>query len=48
VQHIEFDYPIDQFRAAAAHETIYFEKDSHPNVRGNALAAEYLRGVLHS
>jgi hypothetical protein len=45
---IEFRYPVDQFRAAAAHETIYFEKDSHPNVRGNALAAEYLRGVLRS
>jgi hypothetical protein len=45
---IEYHYPIDEFRAAAAHETIYFQKDSHPNVRGNALAAEYLRGLFRS
>lgn len=43
---IEFLYPVDRFRAASAHETLYFQKDSHPNVRGNALAADYLRGVL--
>lgn len=43
---IEFHYPVDQFRAAAAKEKIYFDKDSHPNVRGNAVAADYLRDVL--
>ncbi|HEX6789927.1 MAG TPA: GDSL-type esterase/lipase family protein [Candidatus Krumholzibacteria bacterium] len=45
---IEFYYPIDEFRAAAARERLYFDKDSHPNVRGNALAAEFLLSVLHS
>jgi hypothetical protein len=43
---IEYYYPIDEFRAAAAKETIYFQEDSHPNMRGNVLAAEWLRGVL--
>jgi hypothetical protein len=43
---IEYYYPLDEFRTAAAHETLYFRTDSHPNVRGNAIAAEYLHGVL--
>lgn len=43
---IDFVYPVDQFRAAAAHETIYFMQDSHPNMRGNVLAAGYLRGIV--
>jgi hypothetical protein len=43
---IEYHYPIDEFRTAAAHGTIYFKKDSHPNVRGNLLAAAYLRRIL--
>jgi hypothetical protein len=45
---IEYHYPIDEFRTAAAHGTIYFKKDSHPNVRGNLLAAAYLRRILRS
>jgi hypothetical protein len=45
---IEFRHPEAQFRAAAAHDTLYFRQDSHPNVRGNALAAEYLHGILSS
>lgn len=45
---IEYYYPIDEFRSAAARETIYFQKDSHPNVRGNAIAADYLLGVLRA
>jgi hypothetical protein len=43
---IEFDYPADRFRATFAKGTLYFEKDSHPNLRGNALAAEILRDIL--
>jgi hypothetical protein len=43
---IEFYYPIDEFRTAAAKERIYFEGDSHPNVRGNILAAQCLRDIL--
>lgn len=43
---IEFEYPADRFRTIAAKGTLYFEKDSHPNLRGNALAAEILRGIL--
>ena len=43
---IEFDYPAERFRTVASKGTLYFEKDSHPNVRGNALAAEILRGIL--
>jgi lysophospholipase L1-like esterase len=43
---IEYCYPLDEFRHAGAHETLYFQKDSHPNVRGNQIAADYLRDVL--
>jgi hypothetical protein len=43
---IEYYYPLEEFRAAAVRETLYFDKDSHPNVRGNALAAAFLRGIL--
>ena len=43
---IEFHYPADRFRTVAAKGTLYFKKDSHPNLRGNALAAEILRGIL--
>jgi hypothetical protein len=43
---IEYYYPLEDFRATAAHETLYFQKDSHPNVRGNALTADYLHDVL--
>ncbi len=43
---IEFHYPADRFRTVAAKGTLYFKKDSHPNVRGNALAADILRGIL--
>ncbi|HET6350484.1 MAG TPA: SGNH/GDSL hydrolase family protein [Candidatus Krumholzibacteria bacterium] len=45
---IEFHYPIDQFRAAAAHDQLYFKVDSHPNVRGNQVAADCMREILHS
>src|SRR5262249_39682981 len=44
--HVEYYYPLDEFKHAAAHETLYFQKDSHPNVRGNQIAAGYLRDVL--
>ena len=44
--HIEYYYPVDEFRRVAAHETLYFEKDSHPNIRGNQITADYLRDVL--
>ena len=43
---IEYYYPLDAFRAAAAHETLYFQKDSHPNIRGNQITASYLHDVL--
>jgi GDSL-like Lipase/Acylhydrolase family len=45
-RHIEYYYPVDEFRRAAAHETLYFQKDSHPNIRGNQITADYLRDVL--
>jgi hypothetical protein len=45
---IEFQYPIEQFRAAGAKEELYFKSDSHPNVRGNQLAAQVLQGILRS
>ncbi len=40
---IEFVYPIDQFRTAAQHDTLYFDHDAHPNAAANKLAAELLR-----
>jgi len=43
---IEYHYPVDEFRDASSAGTLYFKKDSHPNLRGNALAAQCLRGVL--
>lgn len=45
-RHIEYYYPLDEFRRAAAHETLYFQTDSHPNIRGNQITADYLRDVL--
>jgi hypothetical protein len=48
LQGIEFRYPIDEFRAAAAHQPLYFDHDAHPNVPANSLAAELLRDVVMS
>lgn len=39
---IPFYFPLEEFRAAARSEPLYFDVDGHPNSRGNALAAEYL------
>jgi len=43
---IEFQYPLDSFRAAAAEQPLFFQHDSHPNMAGNAVAARYLRRVI--
>lgn len=43
---IEFHYPFDRFRTASARGTLYFHTDSHPNLRGNVLAADCLRSIL--
>ncbi len=43
---IEFVYPIAAFREAARGAPLYFEHDGHPNAGANAVAAEYLKGVL--
>ncbi len=45
---IEYHYPIEEFRAAAQKEPLYFEHDAHPNVAANALVAELLRDVVAS
>jgi hypothetical protein len=41
-----FFYPIDEFRAAARTAPLYFEGDSHPNPRANALAAGLLSPLI--
>jgi len=46
VRGIRYDYPIDQFRATAQHDTLYFDHDAHPNATANALAADLLRDVV--
>jgi hypothetical protein len=43
---IAFDYPIEEFRAAARTTPLYFELDSHPNPRANALAADWLLSCM--
>ena len=48
LQEIEFHYPIDEFRAAARNQMLYFDHDAHPNVAANALAAELLQDVVTS
>ena len=42
---IEFHYPIDEFRAEARNQTLYFRQDSHPNVRANQIAAHWLESL---
>jgi hypothetical protein len=44
-QGIEFHCPIDEFRAEARGGPLYFRRDSHPNERANALAAQWLAGL---
>lgn len=43
---IEFHYPRGEFLAAASVGPLYFERDSHPNVRGNAIVAAWLARTL--
>jgi hypothetical protein len=45
---IAFHYPIEQFRAAAQTQPLFFEHDAHPNRAANALAAEVLRDAVSS
>jgi hypothetical protein len=39
---IHYLYPLDRFQAAAETDTLYFDRDSHPNARGHTLAAACL------
>jgi hypothetical protein len=43
---IEFVYPYDVFEHALEDGPLYFEKDAHPNARGNRVAASVLRDLL--
>lgn len=43
---IEFHYPREVFVAAAGAGPLYFERDSHPNARGNAITAAWLARTL--
>jgi hypothetical protein len=43
---IEFVYPFEAFRHALDGGPLYFERDSHPNARAHAVAAEVLRDAL--
>jgi hypothetical protein len=46
-QGIGFCYPLDTFKSVSESRALYFNKDSHPNAYGHALAAQVLLGVLH-
>ena len=43
---IEFRYPREEFVASASAGPLYFERDSHPNARGNAITAAWLARAL--
>jgi hypothetical protein len=43
---IEFLYPREEFVAAAGAGPLYFDRDSHPNERGNAVTAAWLERTL--
>ena len=43
---IEFHYPREEFVASASAGPLYFERDSHPNARGNAITAAWLARTL--
>ncbi len=43
---VAFVYPIEPFREASKYQRLYFERDSHPNANGHALAARVLHEVL--
>ena len=43
---IEFIYPLDEFRKASLHQSLYFDKDTHPNMYGHAMAAKVLLETL--
>jgi hypothetical protein len=44
---IYYLYPIDAFREASGGRSLYFDRDTHPNRWGHALAAEVLLEDLH-
>ncbi len=45
-QGVTFCYPLGTFKSASESRALYFEKDSHPNAYGHALAAQVLLGLL--
>ncbi|UCG52056.1 MAG: SGNH/GDSL hydrolase family protein [Candidatus Latescibacterota bacterium] len=45
-ENIEFHYPLETFRAVSKTKALYFEKDTHPNKHGHALAARVLLDIL--
>jgi hypothetical protein len=45
---IELNYPLEQFRAAAQKQPLYFDHDAHPNVAANMLVAGLLQDVVTS
>jgi hypothetical protein len=45
---IEYHYPIQEFRAAAHNELLFFDHDAHPNAAANALTADLLRDAVSS
>jgi hypothetical protein len=45
---IQYLYPIQEFRAAAKKEILFFDHDAHPNAAANQLAAEVLRDSVSS
>jgi hypothetical protein len=47
VNGIYYLYPIDAFREASETRSLYFDRDTHPNRWGHAVAARVLLGDLH-
>jgi hypothetical protein len=43
---VEFVYPLETFRDISRERRLYFEKDSHPNGAGHALASDVLLSIL--
>jgi hypothetical protein len=44
---IDYIYPVETFRDAARSQRLYFDRDTHPNGMGHALAAGVLLRELH-
>jgi hypothetical protein len=46
-QGVRYLYPLDVFREASSTRSLYFDRDTHPTMRGHAVAAGVLLRELH-